>query len=81
MNLFSLPVLGAAGLLTAPTLWSALVGDLRFDVGLSRYLIAVALCWAGLTVVAMLVGPPTQRVGVREQEVSDALGGKPPSVS
>lgn len=57
MNPFSLPVLAGAALVSSPALWSSLVGEVRLDVGLSRYLVAVVLCWAALNFVAFLVGP------------------------
>ena len=57
LNPFSLPVLGGAVVVSAPALWSTLTGQARLDVGLSRYLVAVLLCWLALTVVAGLVGP------------------------
>ena len=57
MHLFSGPVLLGAALVSSPALWSGLVGQAPLEVGLSRYLTAVALSWAALTVVAMLIGP------------------------
>ena len=57
MNPFSLPVLGGALLVSAPALWNSVLGETPLAVGLSRYLVAVVLCWMGLSVVAGLVGP------------------------
>ena len=46
-------VLGAATLVSSPALWLGLVDrTLPLDVALTRYLVAVALCWAALSVVA-----------------------------
>lgn len=57
MNPFSLPVLGGALLVSSPALWNSVMGETPLAVGLSRYLLAVVLCWMGLSVVAGLVGP------------------------
>jgi hypothetical protein len=54
----SLPVLGAATVVSAPALWLGLVDrTLPLDVALTRYLIAVVLCWAALSVVATWAFP------------------------
>ena len=54
----SLPVLGGAAVLSSPALYRALVeGTTRPDVALTRYLVSVAVCWAVLALVSMLVGP------------------------
>lgn len=59
MSPLSLPVLAGAAIVTAPTMWRALVeGTAPVEVALSRYLVSVLLCWAALGLVAMLVGPP-----------------------
>ena len=58
MSPLSLPVLGGAAVLSSPALYRALVeGTARPDVALTRYLVAVAICWAVLALVSMLVGP------------------------
>lgn len=57
MNPVSLPVLGGALLVSSPALWNSVVGETPLAVGLSRYLVAVVLCWMGLSLVAGLVGP------------------------
>lgn len=57
MHLFSAPVLLGAALISSPALWSGFVGQAPVEVGLSRYLLAVALSWGALTLVATLVGP------------------------
>ncbi len=62
MNPFSAPVLLGAAVVSSPTLWRALTGEARLEAGLTRYLVAVVLCWAGLSLVSMLVGPPARRV-------------------
>lgn len=58
MSPFSPLVLLGAALVSSPALWSALVGRQDPTVGLSRYLIAVALCWGAGSLLTMLVGPP-----------------------
>jgi hypothetical protein len=51
-------VLGAATVVSAPALWLGLVDrSLPLDVALTRYLVAVALCWAALSVVATWAFP------------------------
>lgn len=47
--------LAAAAVLTAPALFSAALGDLPVDVALTRYLVAVAVCWALLWVAVELL--------------------------
>lgn len=74
MNPFSFPVLAGAALVSSPALWGLLAGQARLDVALTRYLVAVALCWAALSVVAMLVGPPQQEA----REVAPEGAGKVP---
>jgi hypothetical protein len=45
-------VLGAAALVTSPALWDfAVEQSLAFDQTLVRYLVAVAICWALLSVL------------------------------
>jgi hypothetical protein len=54
----SLPVLGGAALVSSPALWRAVVeGTTSTEVALTRYLVSVAICWAVLAFVTMLVGP------------------------
>lgn len=51
-------VLTAAAVVASPALWSSLVdGTMPLDVGLTRYLIAVAICWALFSLVAELAFP------------------------
>jgi hypothetical protein len=57
MNLFSAPVLLGAALISAPALWSGFLGQAPLQVGLSRYLWAVALSWGALSLLATLIGP------------------------
>jgi ABC-type uncharacterized transport system permease subunit len=55
-------------------------GQLRLDVGLSRYLVSVVLAWAALSLVAMLVGPaPTPQPA--EAAVDEAAGAEPRAAS
>lgn len=49
-------VLGAAAIVASPALWSSLVdGSMPLDVGLTRYLVAVGVCWVLLSVLGELV--------------------------
>jgi hypothetical protein len=65
-------VLAAATLVSSPALWQGLVDhSLPLDVALTRYLVAVALCWAALSVVATWAFPDPRAVEV-EAERRDA---------
>lgn len=72
MSPLSLPVLGGAALVSSPALWRALVdGTTPVEVALSRYLVSVAICWAALAFVAMLVGPapaPEREVATTDED-------------
>lgn len=72
MNLLSAPVLGAAALLAGPTLWQGLVvGTVPLEHSLSRYFITVALVWAALSAVALLMestAAPLEPARVRSDE-------------
>jgi hypothetical protein len=58
-------VLGAATLVSSPALWLGLVeGSLPLDVALTRYLVAVVLCWAALSLVAAWAFPDPRSVEV-----------------
>lgn len=58
MNLASAPVLGLAAVAASPALYQGFVtGALPLDTTLIRYLVAVVVVWAGLSVMAMLVQP------------------------
>ena len=58
MSPLSAGVLGAATLVSSPALWLGLVDrTLPVDVALTRYLVAVVLCWAALSVVATWAFP------------------------
>ena len=57
MSPFSTPVLAAAAVVASPALWSAVDGTLPIDVALTRYLIAVGICWALISVVAEFAFP------------------------
>ena len=52
----SLPVLGAATLISSPALYDALVtGSLPLGTALVRFLVAAAVVWVGLSLVGGLV--------------------------
>ncbi|WP_341923926.1 hypothetical protein [Nocardioides psychrotolerans] len=79
MNLLSLPVLAAAGVLASPALWqTAMTGAVPFDVAVTRYLAVVVATWVALSMVGSLMswGPkadaPASGSDVR------AGGGEPP---
>lgn len=77
MSPFSPLVLLGAALVSSPALWSALVGRQDPTVGLSRYLIAVALCWGAGSLLALVIGPPAVPARVREAEQAEAADRKP----
>jgi hypothetical protein len=58
MSPLSAPVLGGAALVTAPALWRSMTEAMPLDAALTRYLLAVALCWVALEVVVTMVGRP-----------------------
>jgi len=65
MRLASGTVLGLAALVSSPALWRGLNGELALDIALTRYLVAVGIVWAALSVLAALVGdvpvPPAEQ--------------------
>lgn len=75
MSPLSSGVLASATLVSSPALWLALVDrTLPLDVALTRYLIAVVLCWAAISLVATWAFPERGAVKVR----SDRAGTEPP---
>lgn len=80
MSPLSAPVLTAATVVSSPALWSALVtGTLPLDVALTRYLIAVLICWAVLSVIAEFAFPAPGSVrpatpDVEPVEAANSLG-------
>jgi len=66
MRLASGTVLGLAAVVSSPALKRGLDGELPLDVTLTRYLIAVVVVWAALSVLGALVGEPPQPA-LREQ--------------
>jgi hypothetical protein len=58
MRIASGTVLGLATLAASPALWQSWTGALPLDVALTRYLVAVVVVWAALSVLVMLVGSP-----------------------
>lgn len=68
-------VLGAAAIVASPALWNSLVaGSMPLNVGLSRYLVAVGVCWALLSVIGGLIFPkPTS--GVADEQGKRTLEG------
>lgn len=69
MSPLSAGVLGAATLVSSPALWLGLVDrTLPLDVALTRYLVAVVLCWAALSLVASWAFPAPGSVKLRVDE-------------
>ena len=58
MSPLSPAVLGGAAVVASPALWSSVVdGTMPLDVALTRYLIAIGICWAVISVVVELAFP------------------------
>ena len=76
MRLASGTVLGLAAVVSSPALWQGLNGELALDVTLTRYLVAVLVVWAALSVVAALVGDAPLP---RAEEPVPPPGGEDPS--
>ncbi len=67
MSPLSTTVLGGAALLASPALYQSLVGGtLPLDVALTRFLVALVVCWLALTLLTEFVFP--QPDSVRESE-------------
>jgi hypothetical protein len=57
MSPASFPVLGLSAVVASPALYNGLVtGTIPIDQMLTRYLIVVAVVWAALSVLVMMVG-------------------------
>lgn len=66
-------VLTAATLVASPALWSSLVeGTMPLDVGLTRYLIAVGICWALLSLVVEFALPSAKTMHAARLEAEAA---------
>jgi len=58
MSPLSAPILGAAAVVASPALWSSVVdGTMPLDVALTRYLIAIGICWVVISIVVELALP------------------------
>ena len=69
MSPLSAGVLGAATVVSSPALWLGLVDrTLPLDVALTRYLVAVVVCWAALSLVATWAFPAPGSVTVPVEE-------------
>ena len=84
MSPFSTPVLGSAALVTSPALWDAIVEQsLPLDQALVRYLVAVAICWVLIGMLAEFALKPPPRPEASEGNaggettVMDAVEGDP----
>jgi hypothetical protein len=65
-------VLGAATLVSSPALWLGLVDrSLPLDVALTRYLVAVVLCWALMSVVTTWAFPDPRSIKAISPEVEE----------
>lgn len=65
-------VLAAAAVVASPALWGSLVEQtMPLDVGLTRYLVAVAASWLVLSVVVELAFPAPGAVRVRSDDSAE----------
>jgi len=81
MSPLSTGVLGAATLVSSPALWLGLVDrTLPLDVALTRYLVAVVLCWAALSFVVTWAFPDPGAVRL-ESATADAEDERPVDVA
>jgi hypothetical protein len=72
-------VLTGATVVASPALWSGLVDQtMPLDVALTRYLVALGICWALISLVAELAFPAPGAVRpaakAEEQSTADAAG-------
>jgi hypothetical protein len=77
MSPLSTGVLGAATLVSSPALWLGLVDrTLPLDVALTRYLVALVLCWAAMSLVAAWAFPEpgSVKVETRAEPADDEIG-------
>ena len=73
MSPLSTPVLGGAALVSSPAWWNVLHGDAPTSVGVTRFLVSVAICWLALEIVAAVVGPAPRPV---LSEADETLAGE-----
>lgn len=79
MRLASGTVLGLAAVISSPALWQGLNGELALDITLTRYLVAVLVVWAALSVLGALVGDAPRPTG--EQSGPPPTTGDDPSAA
>jgi hypothetical protein len=74
MSPLSTGVLGAATLVSSPALWLGLVDrTLPLDVALTRYLVALVVCWAALSLVATWAFPDPASVKAQQADDEQAV--------
>lgn len=79
---FSGWVLGTGALLTAPALHQSLVlGTLPATAAATRFAVAVALVWVGVSLLASLVEGTSARESVPEPVPGELPAGAPPAVT
>ncbi len=80
MSPLSVPVLGAAALVASPALYAGLVeGTMPIDLALTRYLVAVGVCWGLLSLLVELALPSAASLAAAEQrETAGASPDAPP---
>lgn len=82
MSPVSTPVLASAAVVSGPALWSALVEDaMPLDVGLTRFLVALAVSWVLFSVVAAMLEPDPKPAPVRRESVDGDATGSPASTA
>ena len=67
-------VLGAGALVSSPAIWDAAVEQtLALDQALIRYLVAVAICWALLSLLAEFALKPAPMTGAGSGDADTAV--------
>ncbi|WP_193605561.1 hypothetical protein [Nocardioides dongkuii] len=65
MRMVSVPVLGAAALVSSPALWQGFVTQqLTMETALLRFAVALVVAWVAISIVEALVGEPPRPVAV-----------------
>lgn len=64
-----------AAVLTSPALASAAVGEMAVDIALTRYLLAVGVCWLLLTVASEWFWSEPTAAPVRDEATTTDAGG------
>lgn len=64
-------VLSGAAVVASPALWSTVNGTMPLDVAITRYLVALVICWVLISLVAELAFPAPGSVRPKAEERSE----------